>query len=163
MKHYLDIKKAITTMPNVGVDTPKEEQSTTEHKASYAKRPVGVAEGESYEPGKASKEDDENSVDSEVKATQKQRSATAKEESKASKDTAKSLEILAKMITGLEETFRLPTALEQEFLRDVLGSSQAEINKGLIQITHRTRRLFDRWLCDRLVNSTMDLKKSIGV
>ncbi len=77
---------------------------------------------------------------------------------------AKSVDFLKSLNTKLEyeKVTHTPNVREQEFLREVLGYSQEEINKGVAVITGRNRNLFSRWLCDRLANSTSDLMKSVG-
>jgi hypothetical protein len=176
MKLY--INKGVSQMPNVGTVTPTEDQSIAEHDSSYARRPVGVAEGESYDPdhpevGKKWKHSDEDSVVEEVKEKQKKRTAEAKADGVVKNffalephdKTKKSLELLKNLNTQLQEQKlqRYPNPREQEFLREVLGYSQEEIIKGLAVITGPNRRLFSKWLCDRLQDSTEELSKSLGV
>jgi len=80
------------------------------------------------------------------------------------KQVEKSVDILKSINNKLatEKARRMPNIREQEFLMDVLGYSQEDITKGVAVITGRNRRLFNRWLCDRLANSTSDLLKSVG-
>lgn len=77
----------------------------------------------------------------------------------------KSIQILKGFSEQLNKAVlqRMPSIVEQEFLRDVLGYSQEDINKGIATISGRNRALFNRWLCDRVSTSSNDLCKSIGV
>lgn len=167
MKLYIDLKKAIGQSPNVGRVTEREDQSTVEHDSSYAHRYEGVASGESLDPDDPNEggkwpHDEDDTVVEEVKSDRKKREKEGEDGGVVKSAAVQKLELINKALQA-EKHVRTPNPREQEFLREVLGYSQEDINKGVALITGRNRSLFNRWLCDRLTHSTETLVKSVGV
>lgn len=171
MKLYIDLLKA--EIPSRGKDTPPEDQSRDEYESSYGRRYEGVAAGEANDPdhpevGNNWQHDEDDSVVADAEEKRAARKKGKKDETKKSLSSGLTeisglsiMESVNKSLTNFARS-RLPSPTEQEFLREVLGYSQEEINKGVAVITGRNRRLFNRWLCDRMHTSTDTLVKSIG-
>ena len=166
MKLFIDLRKGGQT-PSVGRDTPTEDQSVAEDESSYARRYEGVASGESLDPdspdvGAKWKHEGQETASDDVSETRKKRTKEAKSDGVVKSEAQEYLDNLNKSMRDFKES-RTPNSTEQEFLRDELGYTQDDINKGLAIITGKNRGLFNRWLCDRLTSSTDTLAKSVGV
>lgn len=165
MKLYLDLNKAIGQTPNVGLDTPTEEQSVAESEGSYGRESVGVASGESSTPddpdvGASWKHDEDSSVSNDTKDKLSDR----KKKDKDDGIIKSAVEILESVNKSMDSTinYYINNPREIEFLTSVLGYSEEDVSKGLAVITGHNRSLFNRWLCDRLLESTTNLTKSLG-
>jgi len=123
VKLYIDIdmKKAVSQMPSVGIDTPREDQSVAEYQSSYAHRPVGVAAGEENDPddpevGASWKHSGSTEVDA-TRARQKQRTAEAKADGV----------VKAQPFDGgftSEESQRIAESLNLDFSKEKFGLGQ---------------------------------------
>ena len=102
--------------------------------------------------------------DSSVSGDTKDKLADRKKKDKDGGIIKSAVEILEAVNKSMDSTINYATnnPREIEFLTSVLGYSEEDVSKGLAVITGSNRGLFNRWLCDRLLESTTNLTKSLG-
>lgn len=157
---YLDLHKAVSQTPNVGVTPKKDKRARIEHDSSYATQHSGVASEGIVTPddpdvGKKWKHDDEDSVQADV-------DAELDDEYDENKDKASKALMLAKSLNDslhAEAKRYRATSLEEEFMIDVLGLPADRVMKGLSHITGRNRHLFNEWAHSRLSKSLGSLMR----
>lgn len=156
----LDLIKAVNP-PNVGTTTESDRRMKTKMNSSYAKQPVGVmgqsgvAMEDDPDVGKEWKHSEEDSVSAEVEEELEDQKKKKEDE----EETEKSYNILKSLRSSIEDelsVFRY-NQREVEFLRDVLGYPESDINKGLVRITGRERAMFQEWLQDNLNKSVSSM------
>jgi hypothetical protein len=162
---YLDLEggefftKAVTP-PNIGSSTTSEKQAQRKHKESYAKRPTGVMEESGIvmpddpKVGKKWKHDPDDSEEEDL--DENVRNQDKKDETAVAKSM--SLDMLRSVRENLVGTHTFaynPT--EVEFLKTVMGHSEADIQKGNARIDGRHRHRFHEWMLDRMHKSVSGL------
>lgn len=155
---YLDLFKAVT-MPNAGNTTPDDKRAKLQHEASYAKRPIGVAnEGivteDDPDKGKKWKTSDEDSVQTSVEDMSKPKKDEDEDEEKTEKSIDPSA-LLRDMNSRLrnEVSKSLPNSMESVFMVDELGYDPIKVSRGQMSISGKNRGKFNSWAHDRLAKS----------
>jgi len=170
---YLDLHKAVQS-PNIGHTTPSDERARLKHEASYAKRPVGVAnEGivteDDEDKGKDWKHADEDSVQTSVdqKLEAKEKDGEKEEEKE---EVTKSLgpdplAMLKSLNSEVREELRrvLPTDIESTFMIEVLEYDPIVVSKGQASIRGKDRHRFNEWAHARLSKSISSLHERVGL
>jgi hypothetical protein len=170
---YLDLEggefftKAVTP-PNIGSSTTSEKQAQRKHKESYAKRPTGVMEESGIvmpddpKVGQKWKHDPEDSQEEDLDENVRNQDKKEDDDKDAPPASAvaksTSLDMLKAIRDNLvgEHTFAYnPT--EVEFLKSVMGHSEADIQKGHARIEGRHRHRFHEWMLDRMNKSVSGL------
>lgn len=158
---YIDIiKKAISSIPNVSVNSPSQNRSARQYDSSYEKDPIGVVGG-SLSPDSPS-----------VGAKWRGKDPTTKEEEEAENEesdeaireeneleAAKSLLKSVMHNVDLERRRYTLNPAEKQFLVEVLGYESDDLHKGSVVLSPTHRVEFNRWLCQRFRNSVGNLIK----
>lgn len=158
MKHYLDMRKALPSVSSSGTDTKDEDRETMEHKASYTKRPIGVASGHEAspdDPDEGGKYGGGGTVDEELESDRKANNAKATKNNLIPvKKASEAVDMLKSLTSGLAEVYDQlsPSELESEFLVSQ-GYEPDSVAKGIHWIAGRDRDLFDQFVCDRMQKS----------
>lgn len=166
MNHFLDTRKALPSVSSSGTDTKDEDRENMEHKASYTKRPIGVASGHEAshdDPEVGGKYGAGGTVDEELEGDRKENNKKATKQNLIPvKKSSEAVDMLKSLTSGLEEVYQQmsPSELEAEFLVSQ-GHAPESVAKGIHWIAGKDRDLFDNFVCDRMQKSLEALLRCV--
>lgn len=152
---YIDLKKAVPSIPSTATDEKPERVSQRDYEESFARRSSGVAGGDASPGGVQSKGDTTSDLDDDLEDDRKKDSEIASERGIIGKPETKKSEAvdMLKSLSGRvrdDITKNMPNVREIEYLTTVRNYTLEDIQKGYAKITGYERDHFNKWLNERL-------------